>query len=63
MNLASFASCDRHLPNYLREIVTDNKSETVRVSNLSTPSETHTCGCNVPAQWYIRIIALPRQGG
>ena len=63
--LSSFASCDEHLPSYLKETVTIGKSETVRVSHLTKEqakgargdSVKYSCGCNKPANWYIRISA------
>lgn len=58
--LAAAAACDRHLPNYLREMIPDNKTDYIRITNVATPDNRWYCGCNVPAHWYVRIVSVPK---
>lgn len=54
IQVRSFAACDHHLPNLLRQFVEDDTTREARISNLATPNASLLCECRVPAHWLVR---------
>lgn len=55
---SSVAACDLHLPKYLRDFaqpLTEGANVTIpaRVTRLDYTDPSYTCGCGVPAHWFV----------
>jgi len=52
----AFATCDEDFLAFLRQAITSDETRWARISRIDTPSPAYTCGCGVPAEWYVARI-------